>query len=40
MVASDGVLISGSHIAFPGFGKVMKDGAAFKFVPAEWTYAL
>jgi len=40
MVASDGALITGSHIAFPGFGKVLKDGAAFKFVPAEWTYAL
>lgn len=40
MVSSDGLLITGSHIAFPGFGKVLKEGASFKFVPAEWSYAL
>ena len=40
MVAADGLLITGAHIAFPGFGKVLKDGAAFKFVPAEWSYTL
>lgn len=40
MAAADGLLITGAHIAFPGFGKVLKEGAAFKFVPAEWSYAL
>lgn len=40
MVASDGLLITGAHIAFPGFGKVMKEGAGFKFVPADWSYVL
>jgi hypothetical protein len=25
---------------FPGFGKVLKAGTAFRFVPAEWSYTL
>lgn len=40
MAAADGLLISGAHLPFPGFGKVLKDGAAFRFVPADWSYAL
>lgn len=40
MAAADGLLFSGAHMPFPGFGKVLKDGNAFRFVPAEWRYAL
>lgn len=40
MAAADQLLISGAHMPFPGFGKVLKDGAAFRFVPAEWSYTL
>jgi len=40
MAAADGLLISGAHMPFPGFGKVLKDGSAFRFVPADWSYAL
>lgn len=40
MAAADGLLISGAHMPFPGFGKVLKDGTAFRFVPADWSYTL
>jgi glyoxylase-like metal-dependent hydrolase (beta-lactamase superfamily II) len=37
MVSADGMLIAGTHTAFPGFGKVVRDGAAFRYVPADWS---
>jgi glyoxylase-like metal-dependent hydrolase (beta-lactamase superfamily II) len=37
IVSADGMLIAGTHTAFPGFGKVVKDGAAFRYVPADWS---
>jgi glyoxylase-like metal-dependent hydrolase (beta-lactamase superfamily II) len=40
MAAADQLLISGAHMPFPGFGKVLKAGTAFRFVPAEWSYTL
>lgn len=40
MISADGALIGATHAAFPGFGRVLKDGAAFKYIPAEWSAAL
>jgi glyoxylase-like metal-dependent hydrolase (beta-lactamase superfamily II) len=40
MVSLDGIPIAGTHVAFPGFGKVVKDGAAFRYVPADWSGAV
>ncbi len=40
MVSADGMLMAGTHIAFPGFGKVVRDGSAYRWVPAEWAYQL
>ena len=40
MAAADQLLLSGAHMPFPGFGKVLKAGTAFRFVPAEWSYTL
>lgn len=37
--ASDRVLVAGSHLPFPGFGHIGREGAAYWFVPAEWQYA-
>ncbi len=37
MVSADGMLIAGTHLGFPGFGKVVKDGTAFRYVPADWS---
>jgi glyoxylase-like metal-dependent hydrolase (beta-lactamase superfamily II) len=36
MAAADGVMVAGAHVAFPGFGRIMRDGAAFRFAPVEW----
>jgi glyoxylase-like metal-dependent hydrolase (beta-lactamase superfamily II) len=37
MISTDGMTIAGTHVAFPGFGRVVKDGAAFRYVPADWS---
>lgn len=34
--ASDGVLIAGSHVHFPGFGRIQRAGDAFRYAPASW----
>jgi glyoxylase-like metal-dependent hydrolase (beta-lactamase superfamily II) len=34
--ASDNSLIAGSHIHFPGFGRILRDGAAYRYLPASW----
>ncbi|WP_417667063.1 MBL fold metallo-hydrolase [Roseibium sp.] len=38
-VSADGYLVAGSHLPFPGFGRVARAGEAYRFVPAEWQYA-
>ena len=37
-VATDGVMIAGMHMPFPGFGYVDRAGGAYAFVPAPWDY--
>lgn len=37
MAAVDGLTIAATHIAFPGFGRIVKDGAAYRYVPAEFS---
>ncbi|MEM9603022.1 MAG: MBL fold metallo-hydrolase [Pseudomonadota bacterium] len=32
-VAADQVLIAGSHIHFPGFGRIVRDGGAYRYTP-------
>ena len=34
--SADGILIAGSHVHFPGFGRLLRDGAGFRFAPASW----
>ena len=36
-VATDNILVAGSHIHFPGFGRIVKDGDAYRYLPASWT---
>lgn len=38
MAASDGVAVLGYHFPFPGVGHVMRDGGAYRFVPAVWRW--
>jgi glyoxylase-like metal-dependent hydrolase (beta-lactamase superfamily II) len=40
MISSDRALIGATHAAFPGFGRVLKDGAAFRFAPADYAYSI
>jgi glyoxylase-like metal-dependent hydrolase (beta-lactamase superfamily II) len=40
MVSANNTLTAASHAAFPGFGRIVKDGAAYRYVPADWTAAL
>lgn len=40
MISADGMLVAGTHVGFPGFGRVLRNGAAFKWVAAEWAYTL
>lgn len=35
-VVADGTLVSGSHIHFPGFGRVLRERDAYRFAPATW----
>ncbi len=37
--SGDRMLIAGMHMPFPGFGYVAREGAGYRFVPAEWDYA-
>lgn len=36
-LATDRTLIAGSHVHFPGFGRIMRNGDAYRFAPASWT---
>ncbi len=35
-IAADKVLVAGSHIHFPGFGRILADGEAYRFAPTTW----
>ena len=35
-VSADGLLIAGSHIHFPGFGRIVKAGDAYRFAATTW----
>lgn len=38
--SADGMLVTGSHLDFPGLGRVLRDGSAFRYQPAPWQYSL
>lgn len=38
--ASDKLLFAGAHIPFPGVGKAAREGDHYRFVAADWPYAL
>jgi len=38
--STDRMLVAGMHLPFPGFGYVAREGGAYRFIPAEWDYAL
>ncbi|MGE0766393.1 MAG: MBL fold metallo-hydrolase [Hyphomicrobiaceae bacterium] len=36
MVASEGLLVTGMHLHFPGFAHVLREGAGYRLVPEVW----
>jgi glyoxylase-like metal-dependent hydrolase (beta-lactamase superfamily II) len=40
MVATDRLMIAGTHIGFPGVGHVAKAGTGYAFVPLSWNASL
>jgi glyoxylase-like metal-dependent hydrolase (beta-lactamase superfamily II) len=36
MVATDGIPIAATHVPFPGFGRIVRDGQAYRYVPEQW----
>jgi glyoxylase-like metal-dependent hydrolase (beta-lactamase superfamily II) len=40
MVASDGLLVTGMHLHFPGFAHVVRDGGDYRLIPEAWRQTL
>lgn len=40
MVATDRIEIAGSHVDFPSFGHVVREGDGYRFVKGRWDHAL
>ncbi len=38
--ASDNLLLTGSHLDFPGLGRVLRQGEAYAYQPAPWQFGL
>src|SRR4030088_1723364 len=36
--AADKTLVGGYHLPFPGFGHVVRDGSAYRWLPADWQW--
>lgn len=40
MAASDGLMVTGAHLEFPGFGYVDQTASGYRFAPAAYDYGL
>jgi glyoxylase-like metal-dependent hydrolase (beta-lactamase superfamily II) len=40
MVATDRLMVTGMHLHFPGFSHLVRDGEAYRLLPAAWEQAL
>lgn len=40
MVATDKLLVTGMHLHFPGFTRLVKQGTGYRLIPAAWEQAL
>jgi glyoxylase-like metal-dependent hydrolase (beta-lactamase superfamily II) len=38
--ADENLLVAGMHIEFPGFARVVREGAGYRLVPAQWVACL
>jgi glyoxylase-like metal-dependent hydrolase (beta-lactamase superfamily II) len=39
-LAAERTMVAGMHVPFPAFGHVVAEGAGYRFVPAQYRYAL
>jgi len=39
MVATDRLLVAGTHLPYPAYGHVESAGDAYRWVPDQWQYA-
>ncbi|MFT7028423.1 MAG: hypothetical protein ACJAVS_002660, partial [Paracoccaceae bacterium] len=39
MATSEEMVVVGYHFPFPGVGHLVREGAAYRFVPALWRWA-
>lgn len=40
MAASEGFLVTGMHMHYPGFGHVAREGQAFRYIPEAWRLTM
>jgi glyoxylase-like metal-dependent hydrolase (beta-lactamase superfamily II) len=40
MVATDKLMVTGMHLHFPGFSRLVKSGTGYRLIPAAWEQAL
>ena len=40
MVATDGLLVTGMHLHFPGFSHLVRNGSGYRLLPAAWEHVL
>ena len=40
MVATDKLLVTGMHLHFPGFSRLVSDGSGYRLIPAAWEHSL
>jgi hypothetical protein len=36
--AADKALVGSYHLAFPGFGHVVREGSGYRWLPADWQW--
>jgi hypothetical protein len=36
--AADKTLVGSYHLPFPGFGHVVREGSAYRWLPADWQW--
>jgi hypothetical protein len=40
MAAAEGLLVTGMHLHFPGFGHVAREGQAYRLHPEAWRLTM
>lgn len=38
MAATDGLLVAGMHLHFPGFAHIVREGSGYRLIPENWAF--